>query len=388
MKKTLLTLIILVFSLVTFAQYPIGHRSLTYQDAARANRNIPVEIYYPAVSAGDNVSVAAGQFPIIAFGHGFLMGYDSYAYWKDQLVPLGYIIVFPTTEGGTPDHAAFGADLAFLINYLKSESSNTGSPFFQHINSESAIMGHSMGGGASFLACENNMIPDCMITFAAATTNPSSINAAAHVTIPALVISGEDDCVAPPADNQQAMYDSLGSDCKVFIGIKNGAHCYFADYNFSCTLGESFCNPTPSIVREDQLATTLTFTRYYLDYYLKGLGSWAAFQDSLSSDADINYQMSCPPPIGIKEPQILQSMKLSPNPASNEVLLQLTANIQQEVSLRVLNLYGQTVLYKELELQQGEQSVTIDCSSLSRGSYYVVVNGSDHAVLRSLLILQ
>lgn len=388
MKKSLLIFSILLWSISTFAQYPIGHRSITYIDAARANRSIPVEVYYPGASTGDNVAVQIGSFPIIAFGHGFMMGYGAYAYWKDQLVPSGYIVVFPTTEGGTPDHAAFGADLAFLVNQLKLEGANAASPFYQRVGATSAIMGHSMGGGASFLACENNIIPNCMITFAAANTTPSSINAAAHITIPSLVIAGEDDCVAPPAANQQPMYDSLASACKVFVGVKNGAHCYFGDYNFTCTLGESTCNPVPSIVRADQLATTLTYTRYFLDYELKGLGNWAAFLDTLSNDADVNYQVSCSPPTAKPEIQSIQHLQVFPNPARDLVQVIMPDIMPSNFQIRIINNYGQTVLKMVAGIGAFRTTTALDVSELGRGSYQLILETSDYKTYRSLLILQ
>jgi len=59
-------------------------------------------------------------------------------------------------------------------------------------------MGHSMVGGSSFLAAENYTNFTALINFAAATTNPSSITAASHVTVPLLMFIGENDGVAPP----------------------------------------------------------------------------------------------------------------------------------------------------------------------------------------------
>jgi len=388
MKKTLLSLIFSAFAMAVIAQYAIGHRQVTYQDPARANRDVPVEIYYPGITAGDDVAVQPGLFPVIAFGHGFMMGYGAYAFWKDQLVPGGYIVVFPTTEGGAPDHAAFGADLAFLIGKLKSEGTNAASPFYQRIGTTSAIMGHSMGGGASFLACENNTVPECMITFAAANTTPSSITAAAHINLPALIIAGEDDCVAPPADHQQPMFDSLTSECKVFIGVKNGAHCYFGDYNLTCTLGESTCNPVPGIDRADQLATTLTFTRIFLDYHLKNQGTWNAFLDSLAANTAINYQVSCVPPSGVVTEKHQQQIQVFPNPASDRVQIILPVTKAVSYRFRVINLYGQTVLENNVDAAPGATTFSLDLSMISAGSYQIMVETEDQSWFHNLIVLQ
>ena len=147
--------------------YPIGHRTITFTDSARVNRPVPSELYYPAATAGENTPLSNGMFPVIVFGHGFQMAYDSYTYFKNAIVPAGYILVFPKTETSlSPSHAEFGADLAFLVIRMKAEGMDPSSPFFQHVDSTSAIMGHSMGGGASFLGCKNNIVPTVMVTLA------------------------------------------------------------------------------------------------------------------------------------------------------------------------------------------------------------------------------
>ncbi len=257
---------------------------MTFTDPARGNRPLPCELFYPAITAGENTPVAAGHFPVLIFGHGFQMGFDSYTYFKNAMVPAGYVLVFPKTETSlAPSHAEYGADLAFLVTQMKLEGSTPASPFCNHIDSTSAIMGHSMGGGASFLGCKNNTGPTAMVTWAAAETNPSAISAAADVTIPALVFAADGDCVTPPATNQIPMYDSLASGCKVYISIKGGGHCYFADANFICSLGEFGCAAF-TINRAQQHITTLDFTKLFLDHHLKNLpGAWTVFNDSLNN---------------------------------------------------------------------------------------------------------
>lgn len=301
MKNTGLSNLILIFGIIlVFKQlaegqnFPVGHQTVTFSDPARNNRLIATEIYYPSTVAGENAPVAPGDFPVLAFGHGFQMGFDSYLYLKSALVPLGYFFVLPKTESSlAPSHAEFGADLAFLIKKMKMEGQNPTSPFYQHVDSASAIMGHSMGGGSSFLACQDNNEPTVMVTLAAAETTPSAIHAAGDITIPSLLFSADKDCVTPPAQHQIPMYDSLASDCKVLINIKGGGHCYFADANFICSLGEIGC-PAFTISREQQHSATLDFMIPYLDYYLKNnAAAWQVFNDSLLASSRITYMKNC-----------------------------------------------------------------------------------------------
>jgi dienelactone hydrolase len=370
MKKSYYLLIsLLLISIIAKAQYPVGHQSLTYTDPARSNRSVTTEVYYPATLAGETTPFAAGQFPVIIFGHGFVMAYSAYAYFKDAMVPLGYIVVFATTETSmSPSHANFGADLAFLLTKIKSEASNSSSPFYNKLAATSAIMGHSMGGGSSFLACENNATPTCMVTFAAANTTPSSITAAQHVTIPALVLSGSVDCVAAPSSNQVPMYDSLASGCKVFVSINGGCHCYFADYNFNCILGEQTCDVSPPLPRANQEDVTLDFVKLYFDYYLKGNSlSWTTFNDSLNTSLRITHQISCTT-TGINEINN-SAISLWPNPSSNNLNIQFSSSGTYSVS--VLDILGKNVLDVSSGNDMSKHTEAFNISALQDGLYII-----------------
>ncbi len=376
MKKNLFFACFLTITFSAFAQFPVGHRSITYQDPARSNRNIATEIYYPGVSAGDNVAVATGQFPIIVFGHGFVMSYSLYDYIWNALTPLGYIVACPNTETSlSPVHADFGADLAFLINKLKSENTNSSSPFYQKLTNKSAVMGHSMGGGSAFLACAGNPVPDCMVTLAAAETTPSSITAAATVNIPNLVISGSDDCTAPAATHQTPMYNALASTCKVFISIIDGSHCYFGNYSFLCTSAESFCLPVPSLPRAAQQTTTMNFVKPYLDYFLKGnVASWYSFVDSLGNSSNITFINNCPiNPIAIADVQENVSFDIYPNPVTDVVTVSISGS-QKQVTIQLVDLAGRVIVSKEIQPSATLQEVGFNLKELNSGMYFVKLN--------------
>jgi dienelactone hydrolase len=297
MKKLFSLFMLLMSSAVVWAQpYNVGHIQLTYNDPARSNRAIQTELYYPATVAGESTPMVNGQFPVIVFGHGFVMVWSAYSNIWDNLVPQGYILAFPRTEGNvSPNHAEFGADLAFLVSKLQSEgATNSNSIFYTHVNTKSAIMGHSMGGGSSFLAAANNSNITTMISFAAANTTPSSIAAAQQVSVPSLVISGQNDCVAPPAQHQIPMYDSLASACKAYVEILGGGHCYFAETNFNCSFGEGTCTPNPTITRLEQQDAAQDFAGMWLAYYLKDdCAAWTNFQDSLQNSVRVASQFAC-----------------------------------------------------------------------------------------------
>ena len=154
-KNSIIFSLFLKYSTLIYAQHSIGNYSTEFLDSSRSNRSIPVEIYYPSISDGISTQVELGQFPIIIFGHGFLMSFSAYQNFWEEFVPRGYIIVFPRTEEGlVNDHQEFGWDLQFLVTKMQEEGVNSNSPIFGAVDNNTALMGHSMGGGAAFLAAE------------------------------------------------------------------------------------------------------------------------------------------------------------------------------------------------------------------------------------------
>lgn len=298
MKKGLFFIAFLLTSLFVQAQYSVGTTSITFTDPARGNRSVPTEIYYPATSAGTNTTVATGQFPLVVFGHGFLIGYTQYTWLANALVDCGYIVAFPDTETGFPDHANFGGDLAFLVPAIQAEGANAGSILFGAVGTTSAIGGHSMGGGASFLGAENNTVITALFNFAAAETNTSAIAAAANVLVPTLVIEGSEDCVVPSSGNTGDMYAALNVACKALVNIVGASHCQFSNNDFVCTLGEFGCGATISQTAQETMV--LDYLKPWLDHHLKGdCDALTTFDNSIMAGVGLgtNTDFQCTVPV-------------------------------------------------------------------------------------------
>lgn len=371
---TLFLILILAINKIPAQDFSVGSTTVTFIDPERNNRQISVAIYYPAETSGQNAPVAEGAFPVISFGHGFVMVHTAYQFLWLNLVPKGYILAFPTTEGSlSPSHLDFGLDLAFIISQMKAENLDQTSMFYEAVAETSAIMGHSMGGGASFLACENNDKPTTMVTFAAAITNPSSIQAAANVNIPTLLFAGEFDCVTPPVQHQYPMYEATASQQKIIIDIYGGGHCYFADYNFLCSIGEASCNPQPAITRQQQQSATLDFLNPYFDFILKGnAGSWEIFMDSLQTSPRIDYLMEWST-VSANLQKAELSFPVFPNPFRNSISVGVPSNRQYN-SVIVWNSMGQLV---HEELLQNRSEIEINTRSWQKGAYIIALISGD-----------
>jgi dienelactone hydrolase len=374
-NTVILSLIVLFFYSNCVSQtFNIGHTTINFTDNSRS-RTIETEIYYPSNSSGVDVSPASGNFPVIVFGHGFLMGWDSYQNFWDALVPNGYVICFPKTEGGaSPNHEDFGKDLKFIATEIQSQNTNSNAILFNALSSKTALMGHSMGGGASFLAAENNSTIHSLVNFAAAETTPSAINAAVNVTVPTLLFSGVDDCVTPPDEHQDLMYANLNNNCKTQINIIGASHCNFANNNFSCNLGETFCS-SPDITREEQHLATFDFLNLWLEYTLKNnSSSLTTFNDSLQISTRVTSNQSCNQSYtNVSESISKENLTLSPNPMTSQ--LQLTvSNENIGGNVIIYDLLGQVLLQKVIN----NTNVKLDLSSFKSGAYQLVYINGEH----------
>ncbi|MEY3399494.1 MAG: hypothetical protein RL220_2088, partial [Bacteroidota bacterium] len=312
--KIFSTISFLVIAIAGSAQYEVGHLSTSFYDASR-DRDVTCEIYYPADVAGDNVDVSTGSFPVIVFGHGFFMPWDDYSNIWNFLVPQGYIMTFATTGGEAfPDHEAFGLDLAFLVESMVAEGADAVSDFYQRLNGREALMGHSMGGGCSWLAAAEIDGLDCVVGLAPAETSPSAIGAASSVNVPALVISGSSDEVTPPTDHHLPMYTSTATtNCKAYVSIIEGGHCGYADDGTICDLGEFLF---AGMSREEQQEITHNLLQYWLGYYLKNQqDANDAFEAYCNDNTSLDWQTNCV--ISDVEWLTASELEIFPNPADN-----------------------------------------------------------------------
>lgn len=318
-KYFILSLIFGLFSIGLAAQtfFPVGERTITFNDPTRSGgfgsgggpgRQIETKIYYPATSAGSNTNVASGSFPVVVFGHGFAMAWDAYEPVYDSLAGRGFIVALPRTEGSllpAPSHGDFGKDLALVSERMIALNVNAASPFYQKINGRRALGGHSMGGGATYLANQYTTGVNCYFTFAAAETNPSAISAAAGMSAPSLVIAGSFDCVAPPNDNQVPIYNAISSSCKTYVSITGGYHCQFNASNFNCNFGEGTCSPSGGISAADQLNKVRGLLIPYLTYFLKGeCSAWTSFDSQVNTAPWLTAIQNCTQSLPLN-PQVL-----------------------------------------------------------------------------------
>lgn len=235
-------------------------------DASRAGR-VPVVAGAVSVAVAGHrfpalvvqpVPVDAGPYPVVAFGHGFAQGPRRYRSILEGLAARGYVVIAPDSQTGLlPRHGRLADDLVGAIRWAQG-SLSAADP------SRSAVLGHSMGGGAALLAAQRAPWIDAVATCAAADTRPSALPGLRQLDTPALFVVGSQDRIVPP-ESTRRLYAATASPT-TWASITGGSHCGFTDstsfFGFGCGSG--------SISRAAQLAITGTLLGDWLDSRLKG----------------------------------------------------------------------------------------------------------------------
>jgi len=250
----------------------------------------------------------------LVFSPGFIFRDTFYDYLWQTLVPLGYVMVV----GGSFDYDPVSRpiwkamDQAFWLDYLQSQSrTNRQSPLFGLVGPKSAVMGHSEGGAASFIAADRTLLNNAYSCNFSTIVDLSgcfppdegySIIGAKHDKIPILFITGDKDCICTPATSM-SFYSMSVSPCKYYTDLTDGSHCFFADpgpvdrvlcYDLEVLDGCGFVTKLPM---ETQLQRILDLTVPWLQWQLKGISSSKQVLDSTlqlyQKQGKLTYQTQC-----------------------------------------------------------------------------------------------
>ena len=391
MRKNLLALVLIctmIPSVRLLAQpFAAGSTVLNVYDSTRtggsaiaaapnwgnAGRAIGVQIFYPATAAGAEAAPASGQFPVVIFGHGFVMTYDSYSTLYEALAAEGFVVALPVTEGGfSPVHADFAADLAFLARKLPQLNNNGVLPLLQgRIAPRAAIGGHSMGAGCSMIGARNNQDIFALFNLATAESNTSGISSLAgapDVSAPTLILSGERDCVTDTSVQRQH-YDALGSSLKYLPVLRDLTHCDFGNGNsLTCTLGQNSAG-CPNTVANVQAGNAVL--HYLLPFLQRCLKNDCIAADTFmkrvsqpdAGTAGMRFagDLRCYPASVSKTE--MPDMKVYPNPATDFWTIERPN--QEPVRMALYDALGRCLWQAEVQSEQ----YRISCASWPPGHY-------------------
>ena len=113
-------------------------------------------------------------------------------------------------------------------------------------------------------------------------------------------------------------------------------------------------------------------------------GSDCAWIDDIKLPAHANSTVSIHTDIEVAE----NTMDIYPNPASDNTYINLNLTDNSEVSICIYNAVGQLVKTININLQSGENYVSVETSTLTAGMYIVKANIGDSVITKNLSIVK
>jgi len=83
----------------------------------------------------------------------------------------------------------------------------------------------------------------------------------------------------------------------------------------------------------------------------------------------------------------LMDLMIAPNPAYTNTNIVIAANENTDAIIRLVSLYGETKLVMKERLMVGKNQISLDVSSLPKGSYMVVIETAKNKLTKKLLVL-
>lgn len=406
MKKILL-LITTCFTIVSQAQtFPVGQMKINFKDASRTGgstgsatitvptggtgRSIGAQMFYPSTTAGNNTPVAVGQFPVVVFGHGFVMAASDYTNVANRLASLGYIVALPRTENEgplpfpIPDHVQFSADIAFLagaVQTLNTTTITSLNSFNGKVTNKSAIGGHSMGGGCSYIGAQNNTTVTCLFNMAAAKSNTASVTnsstgGAGLVTVPTLVISGEKDNVADTTV-QNSHYTPTASAIKFHVIIKDVTHCDFGNgTSGTCTIGQAACSGAGC--NATLFARYMSYLEPFLAYELKSdCAAGNTFMTLIQNPSTdrvgrkITGTIACVT-TDVQSFSTINNLSVFPNPTEGKLTISYNSELTTPLVFELYDISGRLVLKETSTNASNAKELNIE--GFDKGTYILYIN--------------
>lgn len=199
----------------------------TYEANPGAAEYADVMVFYPLTLSFDQPNGA------IAFSPGFRAAAENYEWWGPVLASLGYNVFILNTNEPTDGLAARADALVALVDFIIAENANPDSPVTNKIDvNKIALMGHSMGGGAALAAADQlGDAVGAVIPLAAYCCEPGGSFEGDYgsVSAAALIVASAEDTVAPPEAHARMLYDSLGSENRIYMEFAAGDHMFPAN---------------------------------------------------------------------------------------------------------------------------------------------------------------
>ena len=275
--------------------YEAGVRTITFTKQSVVSPSTPrpldTVIWYPTNPGATPINpsygavvdapvAAGGPYPVVLFSHGSC-GYPLQSiFLTAQLASQGFVVIapphpgntineFPTCGTSTAQVNSFierPQDVIFVLDQMLAENESGASPFFGALDPDRiAMSGHSFGGLTTYLVQAIEPRVKVAIPMAPAVIGSRSL------TVPSLTMIGAIDTVVNNAATQTAYTASDAP--KTLVSIGNAGHYAFSGLCFPT----SDCNPPVTLTQDEAHGHVLRWVRPFLETYLNGDASYAAF---------------------------------------------------------------------------------------------------------------
>lgn len=178
-------------------------------------------VFYPLTLSFDPPNGA------VAFVPGYQGQPQNYEWWGPVLASVGYSVFILETNTVTDSLAQRADALTAAVEFIKSENQNPDSPVANKIDPEKiAIMGHSLGGGATLAAAAalgDEIAAAIPLALYCCELGQSFEGDYSNVSAPTLVIAAAQDEIAPVEQHAKLLYDSIGGE-KIYMEMTEGDH--------------------------------------------------------------------------------------------------------------------------------------------------------------------
>ena len=172
-------------------------------------------IYYPN---------ATGRYGVVAISPGYTARQSSIAWLGRRLATHGFVVITIDTNSTLDQPPSRATQLMAALNHVVNNANSTVRSRVDA--SKLAVAGHSMGGGGSLIAAENN--PSLK---AAYPLTPWSVSKNySSVRVPTMIIGADGDSIASVSTHSRLFYNSLSSNVSKAYGELNNASHFTPNY--------------------------------------------------------------------------------------------------------------------------------------------------------------
>jgi dienelactone hydrolase len=173
-------------------------------------------LYYP-------VNTTEGPFGAIAVAPGYIETESAVDWWGSRLASNGFVVIVISTSTLMDQPAQRADQLMSALGEIEDRNSDRSSGIYGLVDTDRmGVMGHSMGGGGTLVAAEDN--PRLKAAIPLAPWNSYEVSYS-RMQVPTLVVGCEDDAIAPVSLHAKPFYNSLPSTIsKAYLEFEGDDH--------------------------------------------------------------------------------------------------------------------------------------------------------------------